>query len=135
MTEPELRDKDHAILKKISEGLDDTQKITAETTLQNHEVRYSLKKLEQEGLITVENPDRMVERVVDGQKRVFQHPKQAELTETGLQYLTEYTSMDNPDFTDLSHAELVNWVRDLEQEMKELEKSFGLLKKQIQKNI
>jgi predicted transcriptional regulator len=52
MTE-KLRDKDRAVLKCIQEGIDDVQKITAETTLENHYVTYAFQKLEEPGLIQV----------------------------------------------------------------------------------
>jgi predicted transcriptional regulator len=135
MTKPKLRDKDHVILEKISEGLDDTQKITSETTLQNHEVRYSLEKLDQLDLITVEKPDRMVERVINGQKRVFQHPLQAQPTEKGLNYLEESNQEDLEAYENLTHKELVQKVHDLENQLKELQDSFKIFRKQIQRRI
>jgi predicted transcriptional regulator len=135
MTEPELRDKDHVILEKISEGLDDTQKITSETTLQNHEIRYSLKKLQDKGLIELEKPDDMVERVINGQKRVFQAPLQAEPTEKGLQTLNEQNQEGLEKYEDLTHGELVEKVRDLEDEVDKMRESFRLLKRQIQNNF
>jgi predicted transcriptional regulator len=131
----EIRDKDHVVLQKIEEGLDDVQKITEETTLENHHVSYSFEKLEQQGLITVEKPDQMVERVVDGQKRVFQHPKQAELMDKGLQYLEESESEDVTEYEGLSHDELVERVITVEEDLDELKEAFKLFKKQIQKKI
>lgn len=131
----EIRDKDHVVLSHIEEGRDDVQKITAETTLENHHVSYSFEKLEDLGLLTVEKPDKMVERVVDGQKRVFQHPKQAELTEKGLQYLEESESEDVTEYEDVSHGELVERVGDLEDELEELKEAFRLFKKQIQQKM
>lgn len=131
----EIRDKDHVVLSHIEEGRDDVQKITAETTLENHHVSYSFEKLEGLGLLTVEKPDKMVERVVDGQKRVFQHPKQAELTEKGLQYLEESQSEDVTEYEDVSHGEIVERVGDLEDELEELKEAFRLFKKQIQQKM
>ena len=66
-----IRDKDRVVLEHIEEGQDDVQKITEQTTLENHHVSYSFEKLEGLGFVTVKKPDKMVERVVDGQKRVF----------------------------------------------------------------
>lgn len=73
----EIRDKDHVVLKHIEKGLDDVQKITAETTLENHHVSYCFEKLEDLGLITVEKPDKMVERVIDGQKKSLPTPQRS----------------------------------------------------------
>ena len=131
----EIRDKDHLVLQHIKKGLNDTQKITAETTLENHHVSYCFEKLEELGLITVEKPDTMIERIVDGQKRVFQHPKQAELTEKGLQYLENSDSEKVTEYEDLSHGELVEKVKAVEEDVKELEEAFKLFKKQIQNKL
>jgi len=138
MTEEEfeqIRDKDHVVLQHIEEGREDVQKITAETTLENHHVSYCFEKLEELGLITVEKPDRMVERVIDGQKRVFQHPKEAELTEKGEQYL-EQNNQETPEaYEDLSHNELVKKVRRLESEVSQLEQQFEIFRNQIRQKL
>lgn len=131
----EMRDKDHVVLQKIKEGLDDVQKIKAETTLENHHISYSFEKLEEQGLITVEKPDRMIERVIDGQKRVFQHPKQAELTEKGEQFLGQAKQEVPGAYKDLSHNELVEKVRQLEAEIGQLEQKFEVFRNQIQQKL
>jgi len=77
----------------------------------------------------------MVERVIDGQKRVFQHPKGAELTDNGLRYLEASELEDVTEYDDLSHGELVDRVIALVGEVNELKESFRLFKKQIQKKI
>jgi len=130
-----VREKDHVVLGYVDDGYDDVQKITAETTLENHHVSYSFEKLEELGLVTVSKPDRMVERVVDGQKRVFQHPKQAELTDKGLRYLEESESEDVTEYEDLSHGELVDRVKTIEEDVEELKEAFRLFKKQVQKKM
>jgi predicted transcriptional regulator len=135
MTEPELRNIDQTVLHHIQQGHNDTQKITAETTLKTHKVRYSLEKLEQLGLITIEQPDTMVERVVDGQKRVFQHPKQAQLSEKGRQYLENSSHEDLDEYENLSHRELVERVQQLEFEMNRLEKHFEIFQSQIKQKL
>jgi predicted transcriptional regulator len=138
MTEEEfeqIRDKDHVVLQHIKEGQDDVQKITAETTLENHHVSYCFEKLEQQGLITVDKPDRMVERVVDGQKRVFQHPKKAELTEKGEEYLENAEQEATEMYEDMSHREVVNKLHDLEDEVARLQDAFEAFRKQVQQKI
>lgn len=130
---PPLRDKDKAVLNHIKEGRDDIQKITEATTLENHEVNYCFQKLEKLGLIEVEKPDGMVERVVDGQKRVFEAPKRAELTEQGVEYnerdkkITSYNKM--------SQSEIVEKVRVLEDDIEALEEAFQTFKSQIQREL
>ena len=131
----ELRDKDYIVLQTIEEGRGDVQKITAETTLENHHISYCFEKLEDLGLITVEKPDKMVERVIDGQKRVFQHPKQAEITEKGHQYLEESEQEDLEAFKNMSHRELVEKVRQLETEVDDLRHSIEMYKTQIMQKL
>lgn len=92
----ELRDLDVTVLACINEGNDDIQKITSATGLPNHKVNYSFEKLEEHGFIKVAKPDGTVERVINGQKQVFQHPQQAELTEKATQYLNTARKRHNP---------------------------------------
>lgn len=131
----QLRDIDQAVLHHITEGQNDTQKITQQTTLKTHRVRYSLKKLEKQGLITVEQPDQMVERVIDGQKRVFQHPKKAELTDKGRQTLRESDEEDLEAYQNLTHKELVKKVNHLETEIQTLKNSLEAFRKQVQEHL
>ncbi|SDQ40752.1 type IV secretory system conjugative DNA transfer family protein [Natronobacterium texcoconense] len=83
----ELREKDRRVLECIREGKDDVQKITEATCLENHEVNYCFRKLKDLDLVEIEKPEGKVERVIDGQKRVFQAPKKASLTELGYRSL------------------------------------------------
>lgn len=135
MTETQLRDKDHVILEKINEGHNDTQKIKENTTLQNHEIRYSLKKLEKQGLIELEKPEGMVERVINGQKRVFQAPLQAQTTEKGPQHLKEQDQERIEAFSNMTHRELVERVHYLEEQVSELEQSFQVFREQVQRKM
>jgi predicted transcriptional regulator len=135
MTEPPLRVKDRVILQTIKQGYDDVQKITAETTLQNHEVNYSLKKLEDLDLIQIQKPDGYTERTINGQKRVFQHPKQAELTEQGKQQIRQSPSEDLDQYENLTHQELVEKAHRLENRVEELEKKFEVFRDQVQELI
>jgi predicted transcriptional regulator len=130
-----LRDKDHAVLQYIGQGEDDVQKITSITTLENHHVAYCFEKLEELGLIEVEKPDRMVERIVDGQKRVFQHPKQARLTDKARKHLKESETTEETDYSDMSHKELVETVYELENRVDQLEQKLGMFQKQVQQKL
>lgn len=130
-----LREEDHLILKQIQEGNDDVQKITSATTLENHQVTYSFQKLEGEDLIQISRPDKMVERVINGQKRVFQHPKTAELTDKGRKLIEESSQSDLSQYQDLSRQELVQRVHELDQRVDDLEQSFEIFRKQVQKLI
>ena len=127
-----LRDKDQTVLQQIRSGNNDTQQITEATTLSNREVNYCLTKLQDHDLIQVHKPEGMVERTIDGQKRVFEHPKQAQLTNKGQEHLSE-----NPpqNYEDLSHKELVQKVRTLEQEIEQLKKSLNTFREQVQKRL
>jgi len=135
MTEPELRDKEQIILQQIQSGNNDVQKITSETTLENHHVTYAFQKLEDLELVEVSKPDGTVERVIEGQKRVFQHPKQAELTEQGRQYLEQTETQKMDEYENLSHRELVEKTHELENRIEELERKFDVFRDQVQKLI
>ncbi|NLV13223.1 hypothetical protein [Haloarcula argentinensis] len=135
MTDHELRDKEHLILQQVDSGNDDVQKITENTTLENHHVTYAFQKLEELGLVEVSKPDGTVERVIDGQKRVFQHPKKAELTDEGEQYLEQAETQRLDEYENLSHGELVEKVHELENRIKELEGKFEVFRDQVQKLI
>jgi DNA-binding MarR family transcriptional regulator len=131
MTDHELRDKEHLILQQVDSGNDDIQKITENTTLENHHVTYAFEKLEDLGLVEVSKPEGTVERVIDGQKRVFQHPKQAELTEKGEQYLEHSEREDLDEYENLSHGELVEKTYKLENQVEELENKFEIFRQQV----
>jgi predicted transcriptional regulator len=128
----QLRDKDHAVLHQIHNGNTDIQQITEATTLTNREVNYAFQKLATQDLIQVHKPDGMIERVVNGQKRVFQHPKQAQLTTKGEQSLTEHPPQT---YDDMTHEELVQKVRDLENEVESLRNSLETFREQVQKRL
>lgn len=130
-----LREEDQLILKQVQEENDDVQKITSATTLENYQVTYAFQKLEGEDLIQISRPDKMVERVINGQKRVFQHPKTAELTEKGRTLLEELDQSDLDQYQDLSREELVQRVHELGQRVDDLEQSFEIFRKQVQKLI
>ncbi len=135
MTNPELRDKEHLILQQIQNGNNDVQKITSATTLENHHVTYAFQKLEQLNLLQISKPEGTVERVIEGQKRVFQHPKQAELTDKGEQYLEQEETQELGNYENLSHRELVEKTHTLENRVEELEKKFEVFRDQVQKLI
>jgi len=131
---PPLRDKDRVVLHHIQEGRDDIQKITEATTLQNHEVNYCFTKLEKLGLIEVEKSDGMVERVIDGQKRVFGAPKRAELTDEGTSHLENAGKRLN-EYESLSHNELVKKVYELETEIDSLQSSLESFRRQVREHL
>jgi predicted transcriptional regulator len=135
MTEPELRDKEQTILQQIRNGNDDVQKITSATTLENHHVTYAFQKLEELDLLKVSKPEGTVERIINGQKRVFQHPKQAELTDKGQQYLENTDREDLDKYENLSHSELVKKTHDLEKQVQELEQKFETFRSQVQQRL
>lgn len=135
MTKPELRDKEKIILQQIQSGNDDVQKITSATTLENHHVTYAFQKLQEIDLLQVSKPDGTVERVIDGQKRVFQHPKQAKLTQKGEQYLEQSETQKLDEYENLSHRELVEKTHQLERQIEELERKFEVFRDQVQQRL
>jgi predicted MarR family transcription regulator len=129
---PELRDEDQLVLNQVEQGNDDVQKITEATILENHQVTYAFQKLEDLQLLTVSRPDQMVERTINGQKRVFQHPKTAKLTEQGEQVLSRRDEKELEKYQDLTQKELVEKVHSLETRINELENKLRIFRKQVQ---
>jgi predicted transcriptional regulator len=122
MTEnPSLRSEDRLILQQIQEGNDDIQKITENTLLENHQVNYAFQKLEEHSLIHVTKPEGYTERTINGQKRVFQHPKTAEITQKARSLLEESNQEDLEQYQDLTREELIQTIHELEQRVEELE--------------
>ena len=133
--EDQLRVKDQAVLQAIEDGAGDVQKITSATTLENHHVTYAFEKLEELDLIHVEKPEGYVQRHVNGQKRVFQAPKTAELTEKGKQVLKKQIREDIDEYENLSRRELVEKIHGLETRVDVLEQKFEVFRDQVQKLI
>ena len=128
----DLRDKDQTVLHQIYDENTDIQQITEATTLSNREVNYCFQKLGQRGLIEVEKPDGMIERVVDGQKRVFEHPKQARLTDKATNHLDTKPPQK---YDDMTHKELVERVHELEEEVDSLRRSLETFREQVQEKL
>jgi len=128
----QLRGKDQTVLHQIYDGNADIQQITEATTLSNRKVNYCFQKLEQQGLVEVEKLDGMVERVINGQKRVFEHPKQARLTDKATNHLDGKPSQK---YDDMTHEELVERVHELEEEVDSLRRSLETFREQIQEKL
>jgi predicted transcriptional regulator len=130
-----LRDKDEIVLQAVHEGNDDIQKITETTTLENHEVNYCFSKLEDLNLITIEKPDGYTTRNINGQKRVFQTPKQAKPTDKGKQHLEKVNIREEDQFKNIGQGELIELVRAQEQRIERLETAVEMLKRKFQNNV
>lgn len=124
-----LRDKDYAVLECIRDGDNDIQQIKAATTLTKREVNYAFEKLEDQDFIEISRPDGQVERIIDGQKRVFDAPKEGTLTEKAVQYLQSTEKRTR--YEDLSREELVERVHDLEDRVDRLENGFESFRQQV----
>lgn len=109
---------------------DDTFEITWVTTLETHQVRYSLKeKLALPEFIELEKQDGMVERVDNGQKQVFRAPLKAEITDKGKQTLESRLAEEDIDrYESLSQKELVERLHDHERRIQRLETGIEMLK-------
>lgn len=125
-----IREKDQTVLTCIQNGEDDVQQIKAATTLTKRDVNYALEKLEDLGLIDVHRPDGQVERIIDGQKRVFDAPKEATLTNTGIHYL-HTTNQDRGQYEDLTREELIEKIHNLEDRVAQLENGFEAFRQQV----
>jgi hypothetical protein len=131
-----VREKDHTVLTCIKSGENDVQQITAATTLSNSEVNYSFTKLADLGLITVEKPDGMVDRVIDGERQVFEAPKQAYLTDDALDYF-DWTDREAElaAYRAMTQDELAERVHALEGQVSDLEDAFEAFRKQVREKL
>lgn len=130
----QIRVIDQVVLQKVAEGIDTTHKISEATTFKTHRVRYSLKKLDSLNYLNVEKRDGMEEDVIDGQRRIFQAPLRGELTDSGEEYLKQ-NKEDLDQYHDLSREELVTKVQELESQVEELQQSFEVFRKQVQREL
>jgi len=130
MTSMDLDPGCRKVLHAIQQGHDDIQKITSTTTLSNSQVNYRFQKLEELEMITVSKPDGWVTREIDGQKRKFKAPKQAQLTDQGRKHVEK--SFDPQDLDQLSQEELIEKIHELEDQIDSLETQFDALRRQIQ---
>ena len=131
----QVREIDHVVLTCIRNGKD-LQQITEATIYSNREVSYSFTKLEELGLVEVETPDGMVERVVDGERQVFQAPKRAYLTRQGTQYFEWADREDTIDaYRAMDHDALAQRVYELEERIDELETKFDAFQHQVREKL
>ena len=132
----QIRDKDRVVLECIREGSDDIQLITEATTLDNAAVNYCFRKLSKQDLITVEKPDGMVERVIDGTQQVFEAPKKAELTAKGYRCLKQADQDDgNGQYRSMTRDELVERVHELEANYDDLEEKVERIRQHVSEYI
>jgi hypothetical protein len=132
----QIREKDHTVLACIRGGVDDVQQIKATTTLSKNEVNYSFSKLAEHGFIDVSRPEGTVERVIDGQKRVFDAPKVAVLTRKAAAYFEWTDRTETIDtYREMSRAELIERVYELEQRVDELQQAFETFRRQVQDHL
>ena len=73
----------------------------------------------------------MTERTIEGQKRVFQTPWQASLTDKGLNHLKKADKVEIEAYENMSHDELIEKVHQLENQITGLEKKMQMFQKQI----
>jgi len=80
----------------------------------------------------VEKPDGMVDRVIDGERQVFEAPKQAYLTDDALDYFN-WTDREEElaAYRAMNHDELVERVHALEGQVSDLEDAFAAFRKQV----
>lgn len=129
-----VSERDHTVLCMVRDGHDDTHKITQETDLDSDSIRPAFYKLERLGLLTIEKPGGMTERVTDGQRRVFKTPLQAALTDKGREFF-EWTDRDENKYEDVSQAELVQRVHTLESEVQTVKTELTGLKEFVRERL
>lgn len=130
----QIREKDHAVLTCIRDKEDDTREIREATTLSNRDINYALNKLEGLGLIETKTPEGRVNEIVDGQKRDFKAPRRARLTDAGIEYLTT-ADREQTRYQEMTHDELVERVRELDQRVASVESAFEVFRQQVLRKL
>ncbi|SFT06649.1 hypothetical protein [Halostagnicola kamekurae] len=119
-------------LATAEEDDDDVQKITTETTLENHYVTYSFEKPQDLGLIQVENPAEWSNASSTARNGCPKHPNGG-ITKKAEQYLKQ-TEQESPDnYGNLSHTRRES--PRLENQVQELEQKFEVFRNQIQQRL
>lgn len=126
----------HTVLLCIEQGDNNIHQITSVTTLPNHKVNYRFKRLEELGLITVENPGGWTDSITNGQRRVFQTPKQAHLTDKGQEYLDWATNnSERKEFRKIGEHELLERLYELEHRVEQIEIGLDTFRKQVSDHL
>lgn len=129
-----LREKDLTVLQCIQEDHADTRRIREATTLSNRDVHYCFDKLEDRDLIKTYTPEGRTTEIVEGQKRNFKQPRQANLTELGLSYLHQ-NEHEQTAYREMSQNELIERVHRLEEEISDFQEQFQSMRKQVLKRL
>jgi len=83
MPNDSIGDREHRILELVQTGHDDFHRLREQLALTWRQVDYSLEKLEDAGLVTIQPQDGFITRNVDGQRRKFKAPRKITLTDDG----------------------------------------------------
>lgn len=124
-----IGDRETTILELVDNGYSDFQRLREQVALTWRQVDYSLKKLEDAGLVTTEQQDGYITREVDGQRRKFKAPRTISLTDDGTNYLEHHTSKQA--YRDMEREELIEKLYSLEQRVETLETGLESFRKQV----
>lgn len=130
-----IREIDHIVLQHVQEGRNDVHQVTQSTHHDTKKIGYSFDKLHKHGLLNVERPDGMVEKIVNNQKRKFKAPKTAQLTDLGQRYLDQAEPVDLERYEDMTRPEIIQKLIKLEDQIDELEEKLEIYRKQLQKRL
>ena len=121
------------VMHLVQQGYDDFQKIREQLTLSWRQLDYTLEKLEDVNLVTIQERSGYTTREVDGQRRKFKAPRGVKLTTEAEEYLNHVEVQRQ--YQDLTREELVEQLHRLEKRVSELEAGFKTFKKQIRSQI
>jgi transcriptional/translational regulatory protein YebC/TACO1 len=122
---PELREKDIAVLQAIQNGASDTREIHEATILTTREINYSLteKSLQQMNLVEIHQPEGRETREINGHQTNVWKPKKVGLTDEGIQTLADLDDVQHQ-YEDMSREELIQTTHQLEERLDRLETMF-----------
>jgi len=128
-----IGDREIQVMHLVQQGYDDFQKVREQLTLSWRQLDYSLEKLEDVDLVTIQERSGYTTREVDGQRRKFKAPRGVKLTTEGEEYL-DHVEVQRQ-YQDLSREELFEQLHRLEKRVSELEAGFETFKKQIRSQL
>lgn len=142
MTEPadrytQIDPLSHSILLLLEDGPETTTDLREALRCDRNQVNYRLRKLEELAFISLRRFTNRVQESVDGRRRDYIRPKEAELTEDGVAYLAWDSQQhdDEADERDLRPGELASRLSDVEDRLTTLEIAFDVLNRQLEREI
>lgn len=134
---PDLGPKELTILQAIHDGASTTTEIRERTILTTRQINYRINEysLEALGLIDVERRDGRERQEFDDHERNTWASKRLQLTDRGIQILSQSETDDAENYEAMSQRELIEEVQELEERLDQLEIVFKEFRSTVMEQI